>query len=144
MKKAGFTLVEMIVVLFLTALIFSLSVPASFAGLNEWQHRRFWNEMKQEWQLAQVRSQQQHQLTEINYDNVNHEIIFQFHNRRDRVVLPKNLKVQKSYECRMLSTGYVKPGTWIFIDQQHQQEIRMIIQMAGGGYRIEKRRLYPE
>lgn len=143
MKRSGFTLVETMIVLVLVALIFSCSIPVSLMGLHEWQHRRFWQEMRQEWQVSQVRAQQEHQRTDISYDHVNREIIFQFHNHRERVSLPTNLKVANSYECQMLPSGYVKPGTWLFVDQQHHQTIRMIIQMAGGGYRIEKHRFHP-
>lgn len=140
MKRHGFSLIEMIITLFVVGLFFSFSIPASFIGYREWQHRRFWHEMRQEWQLSQVRAQQEQQRTDISYDYLEREIIFQFHNHRDRIKVPQNLKIQDSYECRMLPSGYVKPGTWVFIDQQHHQKIRMIIQMAGGGYRLEKAR----
>ncbi len=42
----------------------------------------------------------------------------------------------------MKANGYIQPGTWRFVDQLDQQQILMRIQMAGGGYRLEKKRLF--
>lgn len=144
MKRYGFTLIEMIIVLGLVVVIMAFSIPKSSSAYQEWQQRHFWQEMKQEWQLAQVRSQNLNKITEISYDQQERVIIFLSENHERKVAVPHSIRVNTFCPRTMKSDGYIQPGTWCFADNLHHEQINLKIQMAGGGYRIEKKEFYSE
>lgn len=142
MRKPGFTLVEMVIVLGVMVMIITLTGPTACSGFQQWQQRIFWKDFKQEWQLAQVRAQSEEQSTLIRYDMEQRQVSFHANHRFQNITVPKSLKVRKSVERVMHAGGYIQPATWEFIDTINHQEIDVKIQMAGGGYRIEKKRVH--
>ena len=50
-------MVEMVIALGIISFMLILVIPKSTRTFQEWQQKQFWNELKQEWQLSQVRSQ---------------------------------------------------------------------------------------
>lgn len=144
MRRSAFTLTEMVIVLGMVVLISLVMVPRINNRYLHWEHQRFWKELRQEWQCAQVNAEEDHQMTEIFFDSRRREIVFLARNRRVVVKVPQKLRVEKINSTVMKSNGYIRPDTWCFIDQVNQQKIEMKIQLAGGGYRIEKQRLYSE
>ncbi|WP_251547152.1 hypothetical protein [Limosilactobacillus caecicola] len=111
---------------------------------SRWQHARFWNEFNQEWQAAQARAQNWQQATRIDYDQQRREFVFASNHYREKITVPSRLRVADVNDTIMKSSGYIHPDTWRFVDQLSQQEVLVKIQLAGGGYRIEKHRLYLE
>lgn len=144
MTRHGFTLTETIVVLGIVALMGLLMVPRANSSYARWEHQRFWKELRQEWQFAQVNAEEQHQVTEIYYDPQKRELVFLAQNNRQVLKVPRQLRVEKINRTVMKSNGYIRPDTWRFVDQLNKQEIQMKIQLAGGGYRIEKQRLHSQ
>lgn len=57
MKRSAFTMVEMVIALGIISFMLVLVIPKSTRTFQEWQQKQFWNELKQKWQLSQVRSQ---------------------------------------------------------------------------------------
>lgn len=142
MKRPGFTLIEMVVVLGIISLLGLLIVPRVSNRYVQWEHQRFWKELRQEWQFAQVSAVERHQITEIYYDPQRRELVFLAQNNRHLLKVPRKLYVEKIKSTVMKSNGYIRPDTWYFVDQLNHQKIQMKIQLAGGGYRIEKQRFY--
>ncbi|WP_295729962.1 type II secretion system protein [uncultured Limosilactobacillus sp.] len=140
MKRAGFTLVEMVIVLGIIGMILLTTTPPLMNGFQKWQHEQFWRELRQEWQFSQTTSMTSHQPTDIFYDPKTREVIFISTNHERTIKVPEQLRVQNAPSRVMKSSGYIQPGTWEFIDLLNHQEVLIRIQMAGGGYRIEKKR----
>lgn len=143
MKRPGFTLIEMTISLMIISLIMIITVPKATTAYDEWKTRKFWNSLRQEWQLSQVRAQVQQVPTEIYYQSKNRRLVFYSELQNHYVSLPDNIICYNVNEIKMHSNGYVKPTTWGFIDKQKKEEIKMKIQMGGGGYRLEKKRIHP-
>ncbi len=130
------------IVLGIVSMILLFTVRLAGNGICQWQHNRFWRELRQEWQFSQSTALVNHQPTTINYDPVNREFVFISNNHERTIQVPEELRVQSAPARTMKANGYIQPGTWQFVDQLDQQQILMRIQMAGGGYRLEKKRLF--
>ena len=142
MKRSAFTMVEMVIALGIISFMLVLVIPKSTRTFQEWQQKQFWNELKQEWQLSQVRSQNHGVITDISYDQQDRAIVFCSKNHQRRINVPHTIRVREIKPRTMLSNGYIQPATWSFIDVLNHEELDLKIQMAGGGYRIEKKRIY--
>lgn len=144
MNRRAFTMIEMIISLGIVASIMMLTVPKTTRSYQEWQGNQFWRELKQEWQLSQVRSQNEGEITDITYSQEERAIVFCSKNHRRKIRVPGFIRVRDLKARTMLSNGYIRPATWSFIDLLHHEEIDLKIQMAGGGYRIERQRIYSQ
>lgn len=140
MRRAGYTLAELVIVLGIIGALLTVTMPSLTNGIQQWQHQQFWRELRQEWQISQTMAMTNHQSTEISYDQRAREFVFISEHRERVIRVPRKLRVQSASSRTMKKDGYIQPGTWRFIDQLNHQEVLMRIQMAGGGYRIEKKR----
>lgn len=111
MKRSAFTMVEMVIALGIISFMLVLVIPKLTRTFQEWQQKQFWNELKQEWQLSQVRSQNHGEITDISYDQQDRAIIFCSKNNQRRINVPHSIRVREIKPRTMLSNGYIQPAT---------------------------------
>ncbi|MBB1062633.1 type II secretion system protein [Limosilactobacillus fastidiosus] len=143
MKRCGFTILETIIVLVLTALIVTFSFPSLSRSRQVVAEHEFWNDFRQEWQAAQVRSKTRHIETAVTFDSSSYQIEFawleHYQPVKKRLTVPETLLVRKFDDFEMHENGYTKPRTQEFQSSINGTTYLMRIQLAWGGYRIETR-----
>lgn len=141
MKKQAFTLLEVLIVLILTALIVSFSFPNLTRSRQVIAEHEFWDDFRQAWQAAQVRSKTKHVETTVTFDPESYRIEFCWREQQqlvsDRLDVPETLLVKKFDSFKMHENGYTKPRTEEFQSSINGRVYLMRIQLAWGGYRIE-------
>lgn len=140
MKRAGFTLLESMLVLLLITISFTISWPHFTHNWDQFRQDQFFRRLKSEWQLAQSNAKDHHEATQISF--LNDRIHFDNEHYHHCLNLPKNLKVRDHTDLTMHADGYVRPCTWEFCSELDHHVYYMRVQMAWGGYRIEKGGLY--
>ena len=140
MKKGGFTLIESIIVLGLVALSFTICWPHFSYNWDQFRQEQFFRRLKTEWQLAQTNARTNHSKTRISFsDNC---IYFDSQRYHHHLKMPPKLKLRDHMNVTMHADGYVHPCTWEFCSELDRHVYYMRIQMAWGGYRIEKGGVY--
>ncbi|MGO2299047.1 competence type IV pilus minor pilin ComGD [Paucilactobacillus nenjiangensis] len=142
-KQNGFTMIETVIVLALIALMFvfgTMKLGDLKAASDE---RRFWTQLERSWQQSQSRAQNHGKPTTIRQSKNQTEILFRSHNRRNDddnrdVKVPKTIIIKKFDEITMLQNGYVKATTEKFYSTRTHKEYSMKVQLAWGGYYIDK------
>lgn len=143
MKKEAFTMLETIIVLILTVIIITFSFPNLMRSRQVAAEHEFWNNFRQSWQAAQVRSKTKHTETMVTFDPVNYQIEFDWREQRklvkDKLDIPETILVKKFADFKMHENGYTKPRTQEFQSSINGRTYLMRIQLAWGGYRIEEK-----
>lgn len=142
MRKQGFTLMEMIVVLGLTALALTISWPAVHHNFEKTKQQIFFQSFRQEWQLAQANCKNNHEATRISYYSQERFFIFNNQHYQHEVKLPASLRLCPRKDINMHADGYVRPCSWELQNELDGHSYWMRFQMAWGGYRLEKGGLY--
>lgn len=133
-------MLETLIVLVLTTLIITFSFPNLTRSQQVVAEHEFWNDFRQAWQAAQVRSKTKQIETMVTFDSESYQIEFCWYDqgkKRDRLSVPETLLVKKFDDFRMHENGYTKPRTQEFQSSINGQTYLMRIQLAWGGYRIE-------
>lgn len=141
-KRAGFTLIESVIVLGLVALILSFGTVYSRRVAQVNAERAFWQSLKQNWQMsrAQVRAGKSGAVRIFYVQNgIRFKSIDIQSGARHvaQVPLPRTIRVQNFREIKMDTTGYVAPCTQRFVSSLTHQTYAMKIQLGWGGYHIE-------
>lgn len=137
-KQVAFTSVEMIVVLGIVAAIYLLLAPNFQPSRQAIGEQQFWHGMRQNWRAAQVAAQVHHQSTLIDYCPETQRIRFTRDNRYTYLDIPPTLEVKPFDMIVIDDTGYTVPRTLHFESRRHHCGYLMKIQLAWGGYRLEK------
>lgn len=135
--KAGFTVLETIIVLAIVAIIVTFSVPEISRSRAYHEEQFFWSELRQNWRAAQLRARHERQVTKIEYEQTSNQIVFMAGQKQDVVHLPGTLKVIRFDQFQMHENGYVKPQTQEFKSSLTGCRYLMRIQLAWGGYHVE-------
>ncbi|KRL28564.1 hypothetical protein FD27_GL001562 [Limosilactobacillus frumenti DSM 13145] len=135
--KAGFTVVETIIVLGIVAIIVMFSVPGVSQSCAYHKEQLFWSELRQNWRAAQLRARDERQVTQIEYEQDGNQIIFTAGSKQDVVHLPGTIQVIRFEPFQMHENGYVKPQTQEFKSSLTGRHYLMRIQLAWGGYHVE-------
>lgn len=140
MKRVGFTLVESVIVLGLVAISFTICWPHFNHDWDQYKQDQFFAQLKTEWQLAQSNAKSRREPTKISFycDHIS----FDSQHYYQELKLPAKLKMRDHTDVVMHADGYVRPCTWEFCSELDHHVYYMRIQMAWGGYRIEKAGLY--
>lgn len=141
MRRDGFSILEMVIVLLIVSLLLTITFPKSIYSYQRWEQQRFWQGLQQHWQMAQTKAMNLHQTTFITYDMDKREINFSTNNVVSSLKVPKTLKVYGTKKVKIHTNGYIRPCSWRFRNELDSYDYVMKIQMAGGGYRIEKVRI---
>lgn len=143
MKKDAFTMLEAIIILILTAIIITFSFPNLTRSRQVVVEHEFWNDFRQSWQAAQVRSKTKHIETMVTFDPVSYQIEFDWREQRklvkDKLDIPETILVRKFDDFKIHENGYTKPRTQEFQSSINGRKYLMRIQLAWGGYRIEEK-----
>lgn len=75
-RRPAFTVIEMVVVLIMVTLLFTLMMPQLSPTRAQLAEQEFWHSMRQNWQRAQATAQIQHRETNIIYKRDNQQILF--------------------------------------------------------------------
>lgn len=136
----AFTSLEMIVVLGLVMAIYLLITPAFRPSQQAIVEEQFWHSMRQNWRSAQIAAQLQHQSTIINYRPATQQIEFDRAGNKTFLDIPATMEEKEFGEVCIDASGYTAPQTIRFKSNLSQQYYLMKIQLAWGGYRLEKTR----
>lgn len=142
MKRNGFTLIEMITVLALLALVMTVSWPVAHYNWEKMRQRIFFKTFRQEWQLAQANCKNNYEGTTIDFYQPGRFFLFSNSHYQHEVRLPASLRLCPRKPLTMHADGYVKPCSWQFKNELDHHDYFMRFQMAWGGYRLEKGRVY--
>lgn len=137
MKKA-FTTIEMVIVLGIVALLLAFTMPNFTHSRQLMMEEQFWRSMRQQWRTAQIAAQLHHQATNVDYDKEAQQITFSTGRHHTEVVVPGTLTVRRFNAIEMHEDGYVRPQTMVFDSRLNDCRYLMKIQLAWGGYRLEK------
>lgn len=138
MKQNGFTALETIIVLGIVTLVIGITISLPIKSRQRMAEEHFWSSLRQEWRQAQVRALTKHQVTWISYNQNTNAIDFRWVAGKDYVSLPSTLKVKWFERFMITDTGYTRARTECFQSDIDQQLYLLKIQLAWGGYRIEK------
>lgn len=140
MKRDGFTLLESLVVLMLVAISFTICWPKFNYHWDCFEQEQFFHRLRAEWQLAQSSAKNNQEETDISYNHSHVDFVnADYHHQ---LKLPRKLKMRDHTDLTMHADGYVRPCTWEFCSEIDHRVYYMHIQMAWGGYRIEKGGFY--
>ena len=142
MRQKGFTLIEMIFVLALLALIITISWPLAHHNFEKMDQRIFFQNFRQEWQLAQANCKNNHEETRIGLFQTGRFFLFANPHYQHQVKLPASLRLCPRQDITMHEDGYVRPCSWELQNELDKHTYYMRFQMAWGGYRVEKGGLY--
>lgn len=134
----AFTSIEMIVVLGMVVVIYCLLSPSFKPSRQAIVEQEFWHGMRQEWRAAQAAAQVHHQATEIDYHPASQQIEFGRAGKITRLAIPSTLKVDCFGRFVIDDSGYTAPQTMRFTSRREHCSYLMKIQLAWGGYRLEK------
>ncbi|MCH3922457.1 type II secretion system protein [Limosilactobacillus sp.] len=137
-RRPAFTVIEMVVVLIMVTLLFTLMMPQLSPTRAQLAEQEFWHSMRQNWQRAQATAQIQHRETNIIYKRDNQQILFFTSGRTTIVDIPASMRVVKFGDVRMHSDGYVRPRTFVIDSPSRHRRYLMKIQLAWGGYHLEE------
>lgn len=137
-KERAFTMVEMVIVLGIVSMLFALTAPRFIKSRQLIAEDQFWHALRQEWRNAQVEAQLNHRETAISYEEQSRQIIFTRLGERHPVAVPSTITVKPFGMIKMHCNGYVCPQTLTFDSAGRHQRYLMKIQLAWGGYRLEK------
>lgn len=137
-KKRAFTVAEMLVVLGIICMLFALATPPFIKNRQLMAEDQFWHALRQEWRNAQVEAQLNHRETTIKYEKQSRQIIFTRLGKQKMVAVPSTITVKPFGIIGMHGNGYVRPRTLAFYSAARHQRYLMKIQLAWGGYRLEK------
>ncbi|MGN1279626.1 MAG: hypothetical protein ACI4T4_02955 [Limosilactobacillus sp.] len=137
-KPRAFTSIEMIVVLGLVAAIYLVIAPTFRPSSQAIAEQQFWHELRQDWRAAQVAAQVRHQPTIVDYYPNTQQIVFDCDGDRTLLNVPPTIAVTDFDEFIIDNTGYTAPRTIKFRSRLHHCQYLMKIQLAWGGYRLEK------
>jgi competence protein ComGD len=137
-KWPAFTVVETIIVLGMVIMLLVMTMPNLNPVHQQVAEQQFWQTMRQNWQRAQVTAQLTHRGTIISYDHDSQQIDFRYPHQCVDVDIPSSLRVVRFGDVDMQEDGYVAPQTMTFDSKDHHRRYQMKIQLAWGGYRLEK------
>lgn len=138
MKKAAFTTIEMVIVLGITAVIFSLVGPRIVTTQERLAEQHFWHQFRQEWRYAQMQAQTNHYGTTIHYAPEKSGIAFTCNFKQQVVTVPPTLQVVAFSDIEIKGDGYVRPQTQEFYSKITNEKYLLVIQMARGEYYVKK------
>ena len=136
--RSGFTVIETVIVMGLVAIIVAFLIPGIANRRAYQQEQFFWNQLRQDWRSAQLRARTERVTTVIRYDQATNQINFVSSGTYDSLDVPSTLKVVRFVPFSMHENGYVKPQTQEFCSTLTKRRYLMRIQLAWGGYHIEK------
>lgn len=139
MRKTAFTMVEALVVLGLTALIIGIAAPSLTQSKRVMAEQQFWRLLRRNWRQAQMRAELNHQATRIEHNSTAATIDFYWPGGIQQVKIPGTLKVRRFNNLRLTADGYMRAQTQFFYSDIDRCFYLMKIQLAWGGYRIEKK-----
>lgn len=137
-KHRGFTLFETLIVLGLVTLLFCLITPNYFQSRQLIIENQFWHSLRQQWRTAQINAQLHHRSTIISYQSATRQLVFDSYKSKEEISLPTTLSIETIETVVMHEDGYVKPQTIVFYSRAKHCHYLMKIQLAWGGYRVEK------
>ncbi|MBA4493270.1 GspH/FimT family pseudopilin [Paenactinomyces guangxiensis] len=142
-REAGWTLVELILILSLLGLLAMLSLPA-FSRIGERAEREmFLHSIASDLQLAQVEAVSRRQEVIVHLDSKNHLItVKQGNNLLRKTTIPPRYQLKSNYPANRIvfrETGQVKGGTLqLYLGGQLTGTIKM--QVASGRPKVEMER----
>lgn len=139
MKKPAFTMLEAVIVLGIVALVVGLTMPAMTRDRQAMAEEQFWRNLRHNWRQAQLRAELNQQSTQIKYNVVAQTVEFDWASGQKQVAIPATIKVFRFPKLKMAADGYIKAQTQVFYSELDQHYYLMKIQLAWGGYRIEKK-----
>lgn len=137
-NQRAFTSIEMIVVLGLVAVIYLVIAPTFQPSWQAIAEQQFWHELRQDWRAAQVTAQVRHQSTTVQHYLSTRQIVFNSDGHRTILNIPPTIEVEPFDMFIIDKTGYAAPQTIEFKSRLKHCRYLMKIQLAWGGYRLEK------
>ena len=142
--QSGFSLVESLIVLMVTSLIFLLSSTTANHQSNNIELRYFVNHFLTELEKAQNYAVIQNKAVKVEIVTISGNTTIQFftaspdyHFKKERLVLPTGVRVDRDQSFWVKGdTGYIQPTTIYFSNSQNAYKIT--IQMGMGRYRVEE------
>lgn len=138
MTRRSFTLLEAIIVLGVTALIFTITIPQFTQGQQKMQEEQFWRLFRHQWRLAQIRAKTKGYVTKISYLTTDKALYFCSADEKKILYLPSTLKADHFQEFYILQNGYTRARTLRFRSSRNKHYYLVRIQLGWGGYRIEE------
>ncbi|MFR0609697.1 prepilin-type N-terminal cleavage/methylation domain-containing protein [Limosilactobacillus mucosae] len=136
-RRPAFTLLEMMIVLGITALTMLIGWPSMQRTIQKNEERQFWQTFRQAWQAAQVRSKTSNESTRVFYLKSHSQVVFSWASGAERINVPDTLLVRRFNDVEMKKTGYVSPQTEEFISTLDNTDYQMRIQLAWGSYHVQ-------
>ncbi|GAK48012.1 hypothetical protein LOSG293_170140 [Secundilactobacillus oryzae JCM 18671] len=138
--RAGFTLIEMVVVLGLTCLLLGIGTFGArhIAQRTTKIEAAFFSELKENWQVAQFKARQANEPLLIKMGK-EQSVLFQCRDWHQRIKVPTTLALARNYELKMTTKGNVRPMTIIWYSDVGPAEYRQTVQMGWGIYRVDRK-----
>lgn len=141
MKRSGFTLIETLLVLIITAMILSLGFFASrFDQLSVLKHRQFWAEFQSNFILAESEAQgvDHIQIAIVSNDHLVKFIRLGKHKQTKILKIPHGLNPYRNSTITIAQGGYIKPTTFTWYDHSLHEQIEQTFQLGWGVYRLRE------
>lgn len=134
----AFTSVEMIIVLGLVAILCVTVAPSLQPSRQAITEQQFWHAMRQQWRRAQVAAQLDHQSTIISCHSDTQQVEFWRDGDASFLNIPATLRPKRFVTVFIHEDGYAAPQTICFDSTLNHRRYLMKVQLAWGGYRLEK------
>ncbi|WP_367341919.1 prepilin-type N-terminal cleavage/methylation domain-containing protein [Limosilactobacillus sp.] len=133
MKAKAFTLVESLIVLFITAIIIAFFSPQMTKSRQRAIENEFFQRVETEWSKATTRARETGEPCRITIQN--QRMCF---GKRESIALPKTLKPTCFGAIQIGEDGFVSPQTEEFTSEIDDRIYRLKIQMGWGGFKLEQ------
>lgn len=133
MKFKAFTLLESLLVLFITAIIVAFFSPQMVRSRQRAVENHFFQQVEGEWAKTTTRARQRGKPCRITIQN--NQMCF---GQRTTISLPKTLKPTEFGAIQINDDGFVSPQTEVFQSQIDGRIYRLKIQMGWGGFKLEE------
>lgn len=139
--RKGFTMVETVVVLVISALLLSLSLVIFHSlNVNQYQNKFFWKEFKSDFELYENLAKVRHTGVIITFNSSRNRITFMGVNSKihSKIIKePKDLSTKKSYRVTITDDGYVNPSRVVWL-VNGRPNLNQNFQLGWGVYTFEK------
>lgn len=133
MKWRAFTLLESLLVLFITAILIAFFTPQMVKSRQRAVENEFFQRVEVEWGKTTTRARQRQESCEITIHN--NQLCF---GNRTAISLPQTLKPTCFGAVKVNEDGFISPQTEVFKSRIDGRIYRMKIQMGWGGFKLEE------
>lgn len=139
-RQSAFTLLESVIVLGLVSVMVAFGAINLRESTENNRERYFWQQMKENWQEAQVRSENNNTQTTIDKypDGIRfHWMDLKKGPQDNYIKIPTTLSVKSFPTVIVRPNGYAKANSEIFYSKKHNKTYFMRVQLGWGGYDLE-------